>query len=317
MPEMIAYCGREFTVLKRIDKVNDTVDRTGLRRMKNAVILDGVRCDGSAHGGCQAQCQLIFNEAWLTRVRVGKPDRSDPREGRPTVPPAMCTEARLVDVTRRPSSSGNERFSCQATEIRNASSYLAWWDPRQYLRDLWFGNVSVGEMVRAFGFWIFRVVLQRARGYTVMLALYDRIQALRGGEPYPYRRGRLTTTPRLRLDLRSGELVEVKRFGEIRETLDVKNRNRGLSFDVEMTKYCGGTYRVLSRVEQIIDHKSGAMVRLDNDCIILEGVTTRGDHHRFYPQNEYPFWREIWLRRVPTSPDNSEVREGDHAAKGH
>src|SRR5256885_12413241 len=71
MPEMVSFCGQEFTVLKRVDKINDTVDRTGLRRMDNAVILDGVLCNGAAHDGCQAQCQTIWKEAWLTKIGPG------------------------------------------------------------------------------------------------------------------------------------------------------------------------------------------------------------------------------------------------------
>jgi hypothetical protein len=49
------------------------------------------------------------------------------------------------------------------------------------------------------------------------------------------------------------------------------------------------------------------MITLKNDCIILDGATVTGDYHRFYPQNEYPFWREIWLRRV----ENGRASAGD------
>ena len=93
--------------------------------------------------------------------------------------------------------------------------------------------------------------------------------------------------------------MRIKGLDEILKTVDRKNKNRGLSFDIEMVKYCGGTYRVLSRIEKIIHNKTGSMVPLPNDCIVLEGVTTQGDHHRFCPQNEFQFWREIWLERVP------------------
>jgi hypothetical protein len=307
MPEMIPYCGQEFTVFKRIDKINDTVDRTGLRRMENAVILEGVRCDGKAHRGCQALCQLIWKEAWVRRVgekRSKKPDslQTDPAPASALgtqVDRPLCTEARLVEATWRAGSSTDERFWCQATEIKNASSYLAWWDPRQYVKDLRSGNVSALELISAFLFWIFSLVVHRIGGYRVLVGLYNYLQKFRGGELVLPRQGSLKKTPKLQLNLEPGELVLVKSHDEIVDTLDENNKNRGLWFDLEMVKYCGGTYRVLSRVETIIDHKTGRMLNLPNDCIILEGVTTRGDHHRFYPQNEYPFWREIWLRRVP------------------
>src|SRR5215510_3937117 len=65
MPEMAAFCGRRFRVVKRADHVCDTIDYTGLRRMKDAVYLTGIRCDGSEHGGCQAGCLIFWKEAWL------------------------------------------------------------------------------------------------------------------------------------------------------------------------------------------------------------------------------------------------------------
>jgi hypothetical protein len=62
-------------------------------------------------------------------------------------------------------------FCCQMTDIRKASSYLAWWDPRQYVRDLRSGNVGVAEMARYFGFWLFMVFLRRVRGFRFWVAL--------------------------------------------------------------------------------------------------------------------------------------------------
>src|SRR5919201_470703 len=61
MPEMLPYCGRRFRVFKVAHKTCDTIEYAGvgLRRMRNAVHLENLRCDGSAHDGCQAGC-LIF-----------------------------------------------------------------------------------------------------------------------------------------------------------------------------------------------------------------------------------------------------------------
>ncbi|MCI0548310.1 MAG: hypothetical protein L0027_13625, partial [Candidatus Rokubacteria bacterium] len=70
MPEMLQYCGRQFRVAKRADKTCDTVTKTGGRRLLDTVHLDGLRCDGSGHGGCQAACFLFWKEAWLRRVET-------------------------------------------------------------------------------------------------------------------------------------------------------------------------------------------------------------------------------------------------------
>jgi hypothetical protein len=103
------------------------------------------------------------------------------------------------------------------------------------------------------------------------------------------------------LNLQPGEAVEIRSKDEIMRTLDGNRRNRGLWFDVEMVPYCGRTVRVLRRVTQIIDEKTGRMTRLRNPCLILEGVTCSGCWSRdrlFCPRSIYAYWREIWLKRV-------------------
>src|SRR4051794_17968284 len=52
-------------------------------------LLNYLRCDGSAHGGCQAGCRLYWKEAWLRRV-----DASEPAA--PAAPPEPCPELDAV-----------------------------------------------------------------------------------------------------------------------------------------------------------------------------------------------------------------------------
>ena len=51
MPEMLQFCGRRFRVDKLAVKLCDTIGSSGMYRMRDAVHLEGVRCDGQAHGG--------------------------------------------------------------------------------------------------------------------------------------------------------------------------------------------------------------------------------------------------------------------------
>src|ERR1035438_3220535 len=67
MPEMLAFCGKRFQVYKRAHKTCDTVFPVRGRRVDQAVHLE-TRCDGQAHGGCQAGCLIFWKEAWLRRV---------------------------------------------------------------------------------------------------------------------------------------------------------------------------------------------------------------------------------------------------------
>ena len=88
---------------------------------------------------------------------------------------------------------------------------------------------------------------------------------------------------------------------EIATTLDEKGHHRGLSFDREMLPYCGGTYRVQDRVQRLIDDRTGRMIEIPSDCLILEGVVCSGERSTgrwFCPREIYPYWREAWLRRV-------------------
>ena len=69
MPEMLKYCGRTLPVTRRADT---TCAGAGVvRRMRNTVHLQRIRCDGSAHDGCQAACLVFWKEAWLERAGDG------------------------------------------------------------------------------------------------------------------------------------------------------------------------------------------------------------------------------------------------------
>src|ERR1044071_2012614 len=120
MPEMFAFCGRRFRVEKRAHKTCDTVFPIRGRRMANAVHL-AARCDGQAHGGCQAGCLIFWKEAWLRKV--GDSSQPDPlhRQGpdleSPLKEQANCTERGVFEAVRAPNEpgSGDPIFVCQAT----------------------------------------------------------------------------------------------------------------------------------------------------------------------------------------------------------
>src|SRR5690348_5179065 len=73
MAEMNEYCGKIFRVHRRVDKINDMRHKTGLRRMHDAVTLTEVRCSGSQHDGCEAECQILWKDSWLKRLRSVQP----------------------------------------------------------------------------------------------------------------------------------------------------------------------------------------------------------------------------------------------------
>lgn len=276
MPEMLRYCGRRFRVLSRAHKTCDTVNKTGGRRVRDAVHLEELRCDGSGHGGCQASCLLFFKEAWLRRVSPGAaPEASAP---------APFDASRLEGFAVREGPDGRPRYACQATELPRFTEPLSPADPRQYLEDLWSGNVGLKELL-----------------WVMAIALFNLLQRWRGGLGYPRLACRAEgRTPIRRLGLQVGELVKVRPRKEIELTLK-DNRNRGLWFDIECVQFCGGTYRVQQRVERIVEERTGEMLALGSDCLILDGVYCKGRYtskRLLCPRRIPPYWREIWLERT-------------------
>ena len=72
-------------------------------------------------------------------------------------------------------------------------------------------------------------------------------------------------------------------------------------FAPEMVRFCGGTFKVLTRVHRIIDEKTGRMLEFSNPCIILQNVYCLSEYSErrvFCPRGIYSYWREIWLERV-------------------
>jgi hypothetical protein len=295
MPEMLQFAGKRLPVYRRAIKACDTIGNTGMYRMERAVHLEGARCDGAAHAGCQASCLLYWKEAWLKPVSaeadLDRPGgRAEPVRGGPS-----ATLETLERATRVEAGGSDEAiYSCQATDLPKAAPvHIRGWDLGQSVRDVRVGNARLWPMVKGLGILAFNKYQNASKRFLPPALRIHR------GQTYPYVDGTVVgPTPRGSLDLQPGELVEVKSREEIFATIDASGHNRGLRFDVEMLRYCGTRARVLRRVSRIVDEKTGRIIQWPSDCIILEGVVCAADYHQFCPRAIYPYWREIWLRRV-------------------
>jgi len=265
MPEMIKYCGRKFRVSRRADRI--FLDRYFyVAKLINTVFLEGLRCDGQAHDGCQMRCELFWKEAWLKPAAL-------PKELEANSPAKELVSVNLP--TRK-----GDRYTCQATELVHASNKLPWWDPRQYLQEVMLGEISVGKL--------FMDLLSRA-GQKI-LRIFKRLNG-------PAKNSLSQPTPTESLNLQAGEWVEVKSMEEIQATLDANGKNRGLGFAPEQAEFCGKRLRVAGRVERLILEWSGEMRTVTN-TVELDEATCHGRMCRSCPRNCYHLWREIWLRRV-------------------
>jgi len=303
MPEMLQHCGRRYRVSKVAHKTCDTAYKTGARWVDDCYHLEDLRCDGAAHGGCQARCLLFFKGAWLRKVDAAEAAAA-PRQA-PAAPrevPVVIQKATLAPDTEP---GQPVRYSCQTLRLFDATRPLAWWDPRQYWLDLRSGNVPPGLMLRVLVLSWFRALTKLPFAFRITTGLYEKVHRLVTGRPSPMGAGLVPAsqqTPTGELGLQPGEAVVVKSHLEIRKTLNINNKNRGLWFDQEYVPFCGTTQRVSHRVFRILDERNGSMVEMKNPCVVLEGVHCKSEYsvgRLFCPRAITAYWREVWLERPP------------------
>lgn len=266
MPEMVVYCGQRFQVATLPQKT--CVEGFGFRTLNGIVFLENLRCNGSAHGGCQRECRLFWHEAWLS-------DHPPAQSGNKSGKLQIANQTKLKTRT-------GERYVCQSTELAGATT--------EYRENPGLGNKfrrHFDEAQRR-NMSLFQFV------WRVLKAILRRLKPLIGMAPGHTVRGRLQKTESISLDLQPGDLIEVKSRKEIEDTLDVSGRNRGLLFDPPMLEYCGKRFRVANRLEKMILEETGRMIELKN-TVVLENVTCQAWG---CPRANLHFWREIWLKKI-------------------
>lgn len=281
MPEMVDFCGKRFQVSKRVVKTCYYGLGTGMRKFaaEDVVLLDGLRCSGAAHDGCQKACMTFWREAWLRRVENPAVQPTEDRGGSEQLRASLKT------------STGPKTYFCQASEILRATEPLSRWERfGKCISDIRAGNCGTLEMVQRIGIWLF---------WKTRRVLFG-----------AYARGSKTNTPVESLNLRRGELVEVKSVESISKTLNENAHNRGLYFTPAMRHLCGERHPVERRLEKIIVDGTGEMRKLRN-TVYLEGSLCGCSCVAFggCPRGEFAYWREIWLRRADDSlqPSNRSI----------
>jgi hypothetical protein len=275
MREMAEHCGRRFRVSQRVVKVCASGMKGGsvLRGFKtdDVVVLEGLRCSGLDHDGCQKACMIFWREAWLRKVDDG--------EVRSVTQPEGSEQLR----GRLNAKVGPNTYLCQASELLRATRDLA--RLKRYslcFKELSAGNCGPLEMARRIGIFLFWKVRRVLLG--------------------PYARGNAKATPTETLTLQSGELVKIKPMEAISKTLDDKASNRGLWFSPNMRLLCGHQKRVQRRIDKLIVDGTGEMRELHN-TVFLEDSFCGCAHIAFggCSRREYIYWREAWLRRSDDS----------------
>lgn len=269
MPEMIAYCGKRFQVSRRALNICNSGPSPDLRGFTkdDVVLLDGLRCSGADHDGCQKGCVIFWREAWLRKV--GNNAQSNAVD----LKDSDRLRARLKILVRP------DVYFCQASELLKVTKTLTRGERiANCFSEVRAGNCSPFEMVGRIGIWFLWKLRRLILG--------------------TYARGNKRPTPTESLNLQPGECVEVKSLDSIKETLNETARNRGLVFFPNMRLLCGREQRVERRLDKIIVDGTGEMRRLHN-TVYLEGSHCGCPYIAFggCERGEFAYWREIWLRR--------------------
>jgi hypothetical protein len=117
MPEMIPLCDEKFRVSSRAVETCWYGEGSGMGRFpaEDVVLLDGVRCSGWDHDGCQKACNIFWPETWLHRVEDANA-ASLAADGNERL------RARLKTVSRP------NKYFCQSSEILLATVELSRWE---------------------------------------------------------------------------------------------------------------------------------------------------------------------------------------------
>src|SRR6185312_4618495 len=197
MPEMARLCGRRFKVAASAHKTCDPTGETDMRRMKDAVHLE-TRCDGGAHGGCEARCRFYWKTAWLASVDGPAPAPIPPSEAEIAPLHAFTSYQTDADI----------RYRCQGTEIVRATQPGR--NLGQYAKDIRSGNITFGYFLRhvsgQFGKAAWSRLMRLSRRHAAPTPCT--VAAVAGGQV------------QARLNLLPGESVRVRPAKEIAATLD-------------------------------------------------------------------------------------------------
>ena len=284
MLEMVELCGKRFRVAKRVVKTcSYTGSGTNMRafRTDDIVTLDGLRCSGIEHDACPKACMIFWREAWLRKV--------DEDTVRLSVDSNCSSQLRA----RLRALASPKTYFCQASELLKATRPLSRWERfGKCISEIRAGNCTVLEMVQRIGIWLFWRIRRAVLG--------------------EYARGHNHSTPMAGLNLRPGELIEVKPMRNLLETLNETGHNRGLYFSPDMRLLCEKQQRVARRLDKIIVDGTGEMRQMRN-TVYLEDSLCGCAHVAFggCSRNEFVYWREIWLRRSAKSGDHAYVGVAD------
>ena len=147
MPEMMEFCGRRFPVSKRVVKTCTSGTKAGssmrVFRTDDVFLLDGLRCSGADHDGCQKACTIFWREAWLRKVQES------------AAPPKFSLEESRELRARLKTKRDPQTYFCQASELLNATNHMSRRERfTKCLSEIRVGNYSAWQMANQIAIWL-------------------------------------------------------------------------------------------------------------------------------------------------------------------
>lgn len=267
MPEMLNFCGRAFRVRKPAN-----ICLGGYRHLEGVWHLEGPRCSGSAHGGCQAKCLLYWHESWLEPAFA------------PSVEPSTDEGQRNAKELLRCFDATTNRYTCQLTEGGKLGSPMPIPSVREHLSSFLTGRITWPDVRMLFS-WSYN---------RILFGLLRRLN-------WPANKKREISEDEIHV----GDIVRVRSRASIVRSLNSRGFHKGLSLRPDMLRFSGRTFRVVARVDRIIDEYTGDLRRIKNGCYVLDGVTCGGEW-KMCTREELYYWRSIWLEKIESEPASSQ-----------
>jgi hypothetical protein len=110
MPEMLEFCGQRHLVSSRALTIcfSGPGAHRGFR-VGDVFTLDGVRCSGAAHDGCQKACISFWRQSWL-RKRIRRSNQRSTRDNWINCDPASKSRPARKPIIVRPANCRKHPF---------------------------------------------------------------------------------------------------------------------------------------------------------------------------------------------------------------
>ncbi len=300
---MARFCGREFPVLKKVERHFDQA-RGRMLTGKGVYLLAEVCCDGSAFpaaGGCDRSCLHLWRHEWLEPVTTRESAAGD---SEPDAQELLLAGAGLEHCQLRAGCSGRPerwpwRLRREEQVIRTALAAAG----RRLGRGL---PAALGALASP--------ILRLFRPAASPRSAAGDSPASSGGQTRAHAPSTLPSS------FHPGNLVQIRSWPEIESSLENAGGVQACVSGQALQRFCGQQHRVAQKVDQYYS-PAGDRLLPCQALYLLAGVRCDGAGNPLTAGCDracYLFWRAEWLEPVEQpaeAPDTDRSSESQSAGK--